>query len=164
MVKPHRRCPAGVAWVAWTFDQSPIISSKMRLRAVNAHQKKMQVSRKPSVRRKPVRLAPPHSSVTAIRLSAEIRRSVDEWASAQTDNPSRSEAIRRLIVLGLVGQIPRRHTQKAISAASEMAGRAIDLLSDRSAPIEERESRKRRLVKGPKEFREFRDDLPKSKA
>jgi hypothetical protein len=126
--------------------------------------KDVSLSRKPLLRRKTVRPAHRHTSVTAIRLSAEIRRSVDEWASAQTDNPSRSEAIRRLIALGLVGQFSRRHTQKAISSASEMAGQAIDRLSDRSAPIEEREIRKRRLVKGPKEFREFRDDLPRSKA
>lgn len=39
--------------------------------------------------------------VTAIRLSAELRASVDKWASKQEDEPSRSEAIRRLVEMGL---------------------------------------------------------------
>jgi hypothetical protein len=39
----------------------------------------------------------------------------------------------------------------------------IDTLSDGTLPIEEREKRKRRLIKGPSEFREMRADLPKSK-
>lgn len=39
--------------------------------------------------------------VTAIRLSPEIRQAVDAWATKQKDAPSRSEAIRRLVELGL---------------------------------------------------------------
>jgi hypothetical protein len=39
----------------------------------------------------------------------------------------------------------------------------IDWLGDKSAPPEEQAKRKRRLVKGPSEFREMRDDLPKPK-
>src|SRR5690349_16875733 len=39
--------------------------------------------------------------VTAIRLSPEIREAVDAWAAEQKDAPSRSEAIRRLVELGL---------------------------------------------------------------
>lgn len=41
--------------------------------------------------------------VTAIRLSADIREAVDAWAAKQKDTPSRSEAIRRLVELGLRG-------------------------------------------------------------
>jgi hypothetical protein len=46
-----------------------------------------------------------------------------------------------------------------------MAGQAIDrLLGDAgSLPVDERERRKRRLTKGPSEFREIRGDLPKPK-
>ena len=44
-----------------------------------------------------------------------------------------------------------------------MAGREIDRAVGQSLPDEEREKRKRRLTKGPVEFREMRDDLPKSK-
>jgi hypothetical protein len=39
--------------------------------------------------------------VTAIRLSEEFRAAVDKWAAKQDDKPPRSEAIRRLVELGL---------------------------------------------------------------
>jgi hypothetical protein len=39
--------------------------------------------------------------VTAIRLSKEFRDAVDNWAAKQDDKPSRSEAIRRLVEIGL---------------------------------------------------------------
>jgi hypothetical protein len=40
--------------------------------------------------------------------------------------------------------------------ASEMAGEEIDRLGDPLATDEERQLRKRRLIKGPKEFRDIR--------
>jgi len=51
--------------------------------------------------------------VTAIRLSAELRATVDKWAAKQDDTPGRSEAIRRLVELGLkakeiVGMVGKR--------------------------------------------------------
>jgi hypothetical protein len=45
--------------------------------------------------------------------------------------------------------------------AAEMAGREIDRLADQSATNEEQVRRKRRLIKGPREFRNMRGDLPK---
>jgi len=39
--------------------------------------------------------------VTAIRLSKELRETVDRWAASQDDEPSRSEAIRRLVLIAL---------------------------------------------------------------
>jgi hypothetical protein len=50
---------------------------------------------------------------------------------------------------------PVLHTKKA-AKASEMASQEIDRLIDPSAPDEERQRRKRRLIKGPKEFRDVR--------
>jgi hypothetical protein len=44
-----------------------------------------------------------------------------------------------------------------------MAGQVIDKLGDPSAIEEERQTRKRRLLKGPKEFRDIRGDVPKPK-
>jgi hypothetical protein len=44
-----------------------------------------------------------------------------------------------------------------------MAGRAIDQLGDQTATVEERAHRKRRLIKGPREFRDVRGDQPKKK-
>jgi hypothetical protein len=44
-----------------------------------------------------------------------------------------------------------------------MAGQAVDRLIDPSAPDEERQRRERRLLKGPKEFRDIRDNRVKPK-
>jgi hypothetical protein len=45
--------------------------------------------------------------VTAIRLSEEFRAAVDKWAAKQDDAPARSEAIRRLVGLGLKAKVGR---------------------------------------------------------
>ena len=47
--------------------------------------------------------------------------------------------------------------------ASDMAGDVLDQHADLSASSEEQESRKRRLLKGPKEFRDLRRDHPDQK-
>ena len=44
--------------------------------------------------------------------------------------------------------------------AADMAGDILDQHADLSASSEEQASRKRRLLKGPKEFRELRRDHP----
>jgi hypothetical protein len=48
---------------------------------------------------------------------------------------------------------------KEAGRAREMAGREIDRLIDPSATDEERQRRKRRLLKGPKEFRDIRGNV-----
>ena len=52
---------------------------------------------------------------------------------------------------------------KKAAKAREMAGQEIDRLIDPSATDEERQRRKRRLLKGPKELRDIRDNRTKSK-
>ena len=49
-------------------------------------------------------------------------------------------------------------TNKA-TKASELAGQEIDRLGDPTATDEERQLRKRRLLKGPKEFRDIRSNV-----
>jgi len=61
----------------------------------------MATSIKNVVRKRPGRPATGQDPVTAIRLSPELRENVDVWASKQPDEPKRSEAIRRLVELGL---------------------------------------------------------------
>jgi hypothetical protein len=61
----------------------------------------MKSSTKNVVRKRPGRPATGQDPVTAIRLSKEMRTAVDAWAAKQTDEPGRSEAIRRLVELGL---------------------------------------------------------------
>ena len=103
--------------------------------------------------------------MTGVRLSTALRKKVDAWAAGQADKPGRPEAIRRLVGLGLeyLPPAPPRTKKKTGGRASEMAGSMIDWLSDKSASPEERAKRKRRLVKGPEEFRELRSDLPEPK-
>jgi hypothetical protein len=43
--------------------------------------------------------------VSAVRLPPEISAAVDGWASKQSDRPARSEAIRRLVELGLKAKL-----------------------------------------------------------
>ena len=61
----------------------------------------MKPSKKNVVRKRPGRPATGQDPVTAIRLSKELRETVDMWANMQADQPGRSEAIRRLLELGL---------------------------------------------------------------
>jgi hypothetical protein len=82
---------------------------------------------------------------------------VDAWAARQTDKPDRSEAIRRLVELGLAGsQLMKRRSPKATSKAIDLAGQQIDKLADPSATAEEQQQRKRRLLKGPGSFESSR--------
>jgi hypothetical protein len=102
--------------------------------------------------------------VTAIRLSKEMRAAVDTWAAKQADEPGRSEAIRRLVELGLT--VKTKANQPSIARAhraKELATKAIEKISDPAAPTDERDRRRRHLTKGPLEFREDRVDLPKAK-
>jgi hypothetical protein len=64
-----------------------------------------------------------------------------------------------------LGQLTPAPAKKAArsSRAAELAAKAIDGIIDQSAPPEERAQRRRRLTKGPPEFREDRVDLPKAK-
>jgi hypothetical protein len=65
---------------------------------------------------------------------------------------------------GVRAKRPRDLAQlKTQGKAADLADEVIDRHADRSATFEERESRKRRLLKGPKEFRDMRRDQPKTK-
>src|SRR6478752_5203370 len=95
-------------------------------------------------------------------IPSELLARVDRWAASQQDDPSRPEAIRRLVELALgIAQRAGVRTKKAAQAA-EMASEEIDRLGDVSATDEERQLRKRRLIKGPKEFLDLRRNRPKA--
>ena len=99
-----------------------------------------------------VRLQPPH--LTAL----------DAWIEDQSDSPSRPEAIRRLVERALAGKSAARPLSKeAARKASKLAAREIDFLGDRSLPVVEQQRRKRRLIRGPGEFRDIRADQAKTK-
>jgi hypothetical protein len=104
--------------------------------------------------------------VRTMRLSDEFIAKVDAWAGTQDDQPGRTEAIRRLVELGLKVKTPARPGSKPGRRlrAQELATKAIEKIIDPAAPPEERAQRRRRLTKGPPEFREDRVDLPKWKS
>ena len=118
-----------------------------------------------SQKKKRGRPATGRDPVTAIRLPEDLRVRVEAWATKQRDTPSRSEAIRRLVEIGLASVgAAKPSNKKSAAKAAGLAGAMVDYLSDQSAPADVREKRKRRLLKGPPEFREMRTDLPKAKA
>ena len=91
---------------------------------------------------------------------------IDAWIASSPDRKiTRAHAIRRLVALGLrvktsaqpIGKPGRR------LRAHELATKAIEKIIDPSAPPEEQAQRRRRLTKGPTEFREARVDQPKVK-
>jgi hypothetical protein len=116
-----------------------------------------------------------------LRLYADQEARIGDWIkSQQSPQPSVPEAIRHLIDLGLAAPsgspkkillIASEDTQtrnskpsrKAAQRASDLAAEQVDKLTDQSLPPEERHARKRRLIKGPGEFRGLRRDLPKTK-
>ena len=89
---------------------------------------------------------------------------LDSWIATQDDVPSRPEAIRRLVELGLAtSPNARRSSPEASAKAKQMAAQEIDRVEDSAASSEDRQARKRRLLKGPSEFRDIRSDHPKTK-
>ena len=100
--------------------------------------------------------------VSAVELPADLAADVDAWAGVHAID--RSEAIRRLVELGLKSeavatamQVPRR----GAVAAEELAASLINQFIDPDTPQEERDRRIHRLTEGPPEFVDLRIDLPK---
>ena len=102
--------------------------------------------------------------VTAIRLPVKLRSRLDAWCKNQDNRPSRSEAIRRILEQVLADPSGRPASLGKSQKASELADRAAEHIVDKSVPTEEQQRRKRALIKGPKEFRDIREDVPKGKA
>jgi hypothetical protein len=99
-----------------------------------------------------------------LRLYPDLERQIDAWASKQADEPSRPEAIRRLVEQALAGKgAPRPPSKEAAHKALKMAARELEPLGDKTLPPEERDRRKRALIRGPKEFRDIRGDQPRKK-
>ncbi|MGY4314914.1 hypothetical protein [Bradyrhizobium sp. JR3.5] len=82
--------------------------------------------------------------MTAIRLSEDLRAAVDGWAEQQDDAPSRSEAIRRLVEIGLTvptEPLPDEREEQGREdpkqRARELASKAIDKVTDPAASPDE---------------------------
>jgi hypothetical protein len=122
--------------------------------------KLMAAQGRPTVRKERSRRTTGHDALTTVRLSSELRERVDAWGAKQRDKPARPEAILRLVELGLETTHRSESLTSRAEKASEMAAQEIDRLTDPSATDEERQLRKRRLIKGPKEFRDIRKQAP----
>jgi hypothetical protein len=98
-----------------------------------------------------------------VRIADALMKQIMDWAKSQ--GATRSEAIRRLVEIGLKVKTPARPVGKPGRRlrAQELAAKAIEKIIDPAAAPEERAQRRRRLTKGPTEFREARVDQPKAK-
>ena len=104
--------------------------------------------------------------VRTMRLSDNFIAKVDAWATQQSDAPTRTEAIRRLVELGLTKSgLPRKPqvlstAKQAAARAAELAAKVIEKKLPTDAPPVERATRKRKLLKGPSMVRDVRKDKP----
>ena len=94
-------------------------------------------------------------------MPAALIGEVEAWATE--NNTTRSEAIRRLVEIGLAAKPSAPTSARTSARAKEMAEQAIDDLADSQASNNEKASRKRHLISGPEEFRDVRVDRPKKK-
>ncbi|NPU11018.1 hypothetical protein HL666_09610 [Bradyrhizobium sp. 83002] len=103
-----------------------------------------------------------HDAVSAVKLSQQLTADIDAWA--ETHQITRSDAISRLLAIGLHASRPPAMTQPKLRdpvAIEQNAIQLIDQMLDPSLPADERERRIRRLVEGPAEFAGERIDLPR---
>ncbi len=102
-----------------------------------------------------------------VRLQPDRLAAIDAWITRQTAPMTRPEAIRAMLdaVLVIVSNDPseKPKARKQAARASEMASQTIERKLDPKMPEEERAQRRRRLTKGPPEFRDVRVDRPKAK-
>lgn len=68
-----------------------------------------------------------------------------------------------MVELGLTVKHKRMQAPAGAIRAKELAATAIDKMSDGGATADDQASRKRRLLKGPEEFRDSRVDRAKVK-
>jgi Arc/MetJ-type ribon-helix-helix transcriptional regulator len=98
----------------------------------------------------------PKSVRFEMRLELGLVEQIDAWRRGQDDLPSRAEAIRQLVERALGSADTRPTTARAQEKAAELASKEIDKLKTQDADGEKRHQRKRRLIKGPREFRDIR--------
>ncbi len=99
-----------------------------------------------------------------VRAQPDLLSKIDAWIARRESRSSRPESIRRLVEQALGVPSPRQRSKESKHKAAELAGREIDRLGDQGLTGEEKATRKRRLFKGLKEFRDVRGDQPKAKS
>jgi hypothetical protein len=95
-----------------------------------------------------------------VRLTPDQIKWLDTWIAKQREPLTRPEALRTLALMKVKTE-RRQSPDQQKERAREMAGKAIDRMSDTTAPADAQAGRKRRLLKGPEEFRDSRVDRRK---
>jgi hypothetical protein len=97
-----------------------------------------------------------------VRMQPPQLQALDAWIAGQAPPfPSRPEAVRRLVELGLtVRAKSKQPTAARAHRAKELAWKTLESLTLGAADDGEKTGRKRRLIKGPEEFQEVRVDQP----
>jgi hypothetical protein len=119
-----------------------------------------------SIRVKPKKRGRPATGknpLMGFRAPPEIRASIVRWAETQPDQPSLSEAIRRLVELSLsktsaIKPQDLSTNRKSAARAAELAAKVIDKKLPADTPAQEKAVRKRKLIQGPSVFRDSRKD------
>ncbi len=102
-------------------------------------------------------------TLIGVRLLDALLATLDGWIAKQREpDLTRPEAIRRLVELGLTAKTKSPPSERQRAALADLAAKAIDSLTV-AASDDEKASRKRRLLKGPEEFRAVRVDRPSRK-
>jgi hypothetical protein len=102
-----------------------------------------------------------HPVKKVIGFTEEMIAAVESWRAKQKPVPNLSEAIRRLVELGLSKPSSQ---PRVLSTSKQSAARAVELAAktvdkhDLEAPPEERAVRKRKLIREPSVFRNTRKD------
>jgi hypothetical protein len=86
-------------------------------------------------------------------MEDSLTSAIDKWREKQDGEPSRPEAIRRLVELGLKVKTKSLPSERQRAALADLASKAIDSLTVGTTDNDEKASRKHRLIKGPEEFR-----------
>ena len=104
----------------------------------------MAKSNKVHPKKKRGRPATGKDPLVSARLPQPLIDQVKEWSAS--NSVSRSEAIRRLVEIGLKGETPTKaiRTTPNKLRAQELAARAIEKMTDPAAPPDERAQRRRR--------------------
>src|SRR5437016_3813850 len=100
--------------------------------------------------------------VTLSEIEAQLSELKRLLAQLQSDVKDQLKKAKYDLGLGEAEPMKQR-SPKAVAKALDLAGQQIEKLSDQSATAEERQERKKRLLKGPKEFRGIGGDFPKPK-
>ena len=94
-----------------------------------------------------------------VRMQSPLLAALDAWIKDQpAPKPTRPDAIRQLLEIALSHTKRREPSPDAAKKASKLASKTAEGLLDSAIPTEEQQRRKRRLIRGPSEFREIRKD------